>query len=187
MTLIQTFSNLIFVVMFVFYDRLYRIKTVHVQGHRVTLQMWDTAGQEKFKSTMSSFYRNVDGVIVVFDITNMNSFADIESWFVEVQHHNTNNIFGLLVGNKRDIMFRRVVDPHLAADLANRLGVSYIETSAKDSTNVSGLFDAMVQSLIQSRVGTGHESPAAPVVAEKVNVQPSKQQKTCSQRSCSLL
>ncbi|CAG5117219.1 unnamed protein product [Candidula unifasciata] len=164
----------------------FEIKTVQVQGRQVTLQMWDTAGQEKFKNVVAPFYRNADGVILVYNITNMDSFSDIQSWFTEVQRYNTRCSLGLLVGNKHDLMFRRVLDPQMAIALANRLGMSYLETSAKHSTNVCELFNAMAEFLLQNRAETEPASPAAGAAADTVNIQPRKQHKSCSQRTCLL-
>lgn len=111
------------------------------------MQIWDTAGQERFKTLTASYYRGANGVIVVFDLTDENSFNNLKNWFGEVEKHCSENIPRLLIGNKSDLTQKRVVETRVAQEYAASLGIPYIETSAKDQLNVDESFLKMVEEI----------------------------------------
>lgn len=81
----------------------FKIKTIEVDGKTIKLQIWDTAGQERFKTITSSYYKGAHGIIVVYDITDRESFSAIQNWMGEVEKHASDNISRILVGNKCDL------------------------------------------------------------------------------------
>jgi Ras-related protein Rab-1A len=81
----------------------FKIKTVDVDSKQIKLQIWDTAGQERFKTITSSYYKGAHGIIVVYDITDRESFSNIQTWMAEVEKHASDNISRILVGNKCDL------------------------------------------------------------------------------------
>ena len=108
----------------------------------VKLQMWDTAGTERFRCIVQNYYRDCIGGIIVFDITSSRSFGNVKSWYDDLLNHTNKNpgeLTIVLVGNKNDLD-NRVVSEAEAKSLASELGISYIETSAKLNTNIINLF-----------------------------------------------
>ena len=81
----------------------YGIKKIEIDGYAMKLQIWDTAGQERFKTITSSYYKGAHGIIVVYDITDRESFSAIQNWMGEVEKHASDNISRILVGNKCDL------------------------------------------------------------------------------------
>ena len=124
-----------------------KIKTVDIDRKIFKLQIWDTAGQEKFRTITSSYYRGAHGIIIVFDLTNKDSFLNVSNWMNEITKYASDNVNKLLIGNKSDLADRRVVTTEEAKELADSLGVSYIETSAKTSTGVEESFIKMTASI----------------------------------------
>jgi small GTP-binding protein len=106
--------------------------------------MWDTAGQEKFQHIISSYYRGAHGILLVFDITNIKSFIDMQHWVNEAENYSPSNTVKILVGNKLDMKHERSVTYEEAAEYAEKLGVTYIETSAKDDINIEESFTHLI-------------------------------------------
>ena len=104
--------------------------------YNVSLQIWDTAGQERFRTITSSYYRGAHGIIVVYDVTDQESFNNIKQWLQEVDKLACENVNKLLVGNKCDLTNKKVVDYTSAKEYAAQLGIPFLETSAKNATNV---------------------------------------------------
>ena len=107
-----------------------------------SLLQWDTAGQERFRTITSSYYRGAHGIIIVYDITDRESFDNVKQWLNEIDRYATENVNKLLVGNKCDLESKRQVDFDEAKAFADERGIPFLETSAKNSTNVEkGAFD----------------------------------------------
>lgn len=121
----------------------FKIRTVELDSKVIKLQIWDTAGQERFRTITSSYYRGAHGIIVVFDVTDQESFNNVKQWLNEIDRYANENVNKLLVGNKVDLAAKRVVDFNTAKAFADEIGVPYIETSAKNSTNVEQAFMTM--------------------------------------------
>ena len=98
--------------------------------------LWDTAGQERFKTITASYYKGAHGIILVYDITDRQSFKDIENWLAEVDKYGNENVVKMLVGNKSDLEANRQVKTEEGKSLADSLGIKFLETSAKDAVNV---------------------------------------------------
>lgn len=117
-----------------------------VEGTRVKLQLWDTAGQERFRTITSSYYRGSQGVIVMFDLTKEDTFKNVIKWLAELERYAAEDVRRILVGNKSDLPNRQVQAKD-ALELADRLGLEYIETSAKDTTNVDQVFMTLAKNI----------------------------------------
>lgn len=117
-----------------------------VDGTRVKLQLWDTAGQERFRTITSSYYRGSQGVIVMFDLTKEDTFKNVIKWLAELERYAAEDVRRILVGNKSDLPNRQVAAKD-ALELADRLGLEYIETSAKDQTNVDQVFMTLAKNI----------------------------------------
>jgi Ras-related protein Rab-1A len=111
--------------------------------------MWDTAGQERFKTITSSYYRGANGIIVVYDVTDQQSFKNVSQWIQEIERFASEKTNILLVGNKSDLISYRMVDYSTGKDFADSMGISFIETSAKNSSNVEDAFNKMIKEIYQ--------------------------------------
>jgi len=121
----------------------FKIRTVELDGKTIKLQIWDTAGQERFRTITSSYYRGAHGIIIVYDITDVESFNNVRQWLFEIDRFASEQVNKLLVGNKSDLVNKRVVTTETAKEFAEGLGIPFLETSAKSSTNVEEAFLTM--------------------------------------------
>jgi len=121
----------------------FKIRTIELNGKTIKLQIWDTAGQERFRTITSSYYRGAHGIIVVYDITDQVSFNNVKQWLQEIDRYACENVNKLLVGNKSDLTNKRVVDHNTSKEFADSLGIPFLETSAKNATNVEQAFMTM--------------------------------------------
>lgn len=128
----------------------FKIKTVDINGKKVKLQLWDTAGQERFRTITTAYYRGAMGIILVYDVTDERTFANVKQWFKTVNDHANDDAQLLLVGNKSD-MDTRVVSYEQGEALAQELGLPFIESSAKDDSNVNEIFFTLAR-LIQDKI-----------------------------------
>lgn len=108
-------------------------------GETAKLQVWDTAGQERFKTITSSYYRGANAILIVYDVTNLESFENITKWMQEISQHATDTILRILVGNKCD-GDKREVSYEDGKALAAEYGILFYETSAKDNINIDETF-----------------------------------------------
>jgi Ras-related protein Rab-1A len=120
-----------------------KIRTLELDGKTVKLQIWDTAGQERFRTITSSYYRGAHGIIVVYDVTDQESFNNVKQWMNEIDRYANEKVNKMLVGNKCDLTSKKVVQTDDAKQYAETLGIPFLETSAKDSTNVEQAFITM--------------------------------------------
>ena len=125
----------------------FKIRTVEQEGKTIKLQIWDTAGQERFRTITSSYYRGAHGIIVVFDVTDMESFNNVKQWLHEIDRYASEGVNKLLVGNKCDLEGQRSVTTEQAREFAESLGIEYLETSAKDRVNVEEAFTTMASQI----------------------------------------
>jgi len=131
----------------------FKIRTIELEGKTVKLQIWDTAGQERFRTITSSYYRGAHGIIVVYDVTDQDSFNNVKQWLQEIDRYAAEGVNKLLVGNKSDLVDKKVVDSNQAKEFADSLHIPLLETSAKDSTNVEQAFLTMAKQ-IKDRMGS---------------------------------
>lgn len=121
----------------------FKIRTVDLDTKTIKLQIWDTAGQERFRTITSSYYRGAHGIIIVYDITDKESFDNVRQWLFEIDRYASENVCKLLVGNKSDLGNKRAVEYESAKAFADELSIPFLETSAKNATNVEQAFLTM--------------------------------------------
>uniref|UniRef100_H9H629 small monomeric GTPase n=1 Tax=Monodelphis domestica TaxID=13616 RepID=H9H629_MONDO len=121
----------------------FKIRTIQLDGKIVKLQIWDTAGQERFRTITSSYYHGAHGIILVYDVSDPKSYANVKQWLIEVERHANRNTNKLLVGNKSDLVTKNMVDRTIAKEFADSIGIPFLETSAKNSINVDEVFLTM--------------------------------------------
>ena len=116
------------------------------------MQIWDTAGQERFKNITASYYKGGNGILVVYDITDRESFENLNSWLIEIEKNANKNVYKLLIGNKCDLEEKRKVSYQEGKDFAASNGMQFIETSAKADTKVKDAFELLTQEIIKSTI-----------------------------------
>lgn len=115
-------------------------RSIQVDGRTIKAQIWDTAGQERYRAITAAYYRGAVGALLVYDIAKHLTYENVERWLKELRDHADSNIVIMLVGNKSDLRHLRAVPTEEAKAYAERNGLSFIETSALDSTNVEQAF-----------------------------------------------
>ncbi|KAH8325788.1 hypothetical protein KR067_008165 [Drosophila pandora] len=156
----------------------FKIRTVDIGGLRVKLQIWDTAGQERFRTITSTYYRGTHGVIVVYDVTNGESFANVRRWLEEIQN-NCDVVNKVLVGNKNDDPDRKVVITEDAQRFAKQMDIELFETSAKDNINVDEMFLSITRQVLQHKLRTTSNEQQKDTIHLK-NTPGTKRRKCCS-------
>ena len=124
-------------------------KDLYIEGQKIKIQFFDTAGQEKYRSICSTYYKNSDGVILVYDITSRITFESIESWLEELYRHQGKDSKVMLVGNKIDLVNNREVTTEEGESFANAKELFFMETSAltnKDNC-VGKAFDILINEI----------------------------------------
>jgi len=129
----------------------FKVKSLNVGPSRVRLQLWDTAGQERFRTITSSYYRRAQGIAAVYDVTDRPSFEHVRPWLQEIEKYAAGGLSTLIIGNKADLTSKRVVSQEEGAALAESLGISFVETSARNASNVESAFQALVEQLLARR------------------------------------
>lgn len=122
-------------------------QTVSLDDATVKFEIWDTAGQERYRSLAPMYYRGAAAAIVVYDITNKESFNGAKSWVKELQRRGDPNVVIALAGNKADLQDKRKVESEEAHQYAEENGILHMETSAKSATNVKNLFQEIARKL----------------------------------------
>ncbi|KAJ2474199.1 SF3a splicing factor complex subunit [Coemansia sp. RSA 2322] len=136
-------------------------KIVEVDGERVKIQAWDTAGQERFRSVTRSYYRGSIGTIFVYDITNRESFENLDKWLVDARQLTAPHSIFVLVGNKADQEARRAVSTEEGQAYAQQHGMLFVEASAKTGNKVESTF-VLVASKVIRLVKDGVVDPLVP-------------------------
>ena len=155
----------------------FKIRTIDLDGKTIKLQIWDTAGQERFRTITSSYYRGAHGIIIVYDVTDLDSFHNIKTWLSEIERYASENVNKLLVGNKNDLSSKRAVSYEQAKEVADQLEIPFLETSAKGAVNVEKAFLTMAAEiknrlLVAPNAKPGSK-PSGNVVVSGHAVQPS--------------
>ena len=114
------------------------------------MQIWDTAGQERFKNIQASYYKGANGILVVYDITNRESFEHLNSWLIEIEKNGNKNVYKLLIGNKSDLEEQRAIKKEEGDEFASINGLEFFETSAKDGSRVQEAFITLARDIIKT-------------------------------------
>lgn len=135
----------------------FKVKTVIRREKKMKLQIWDTAGQERYRTITTAYYRGAMGFILMYDVTNEESFSSVQDWVTQIKTYSWDNAQVILVGNKSDMENERVVTYDRGKQLANQLGLEFFETSAKENINVKDVFERLVD-IICDKMSDGLDS-----------------------------
>lgn len=126
----------------------FTLKTMQVDDKKIKLQIWDTAGQERFRTITQSYYRSANGVVLVYDITKIDSFKNMSRWLEDVKKYAGKCLHQMLIGNKCDLAVKREVSKEEAASFTEHYGIGdNLETSAKENSNIEEAFWRMAKNL----------------------------------------
>ena len=128
----------------------FKIKTFDIDEKKIKMQIWDTAGQERFKNIIASYYRGAHGILLIYDVTDKDSFKNLSNWLIEIEKNANKNVLKVLIGNKTDLEDKRVITYNQGKEFADTYGLKFIETSAKKNLNVSEAFTTLGRELMQA-------------------------------------
>ena len=128
----------------------YKIKTLTINEKKVVLRIWDTSGEERYRSITRNFYRNANGILFIFDITKKESFDNIKNWLLDSQIIET-KVIRMLIGNKIDLEKQRKIGKEIIENYAERKEMKYYETSAKEGTNIDIIFMELAKQILSSK------------------------------------
>ena len=125
-----------------------KIVEIGPSKEKILVKFWDTAGKERFNSITSAFYKQADGIMVLYDVTNKESFNDIDKWMTRINDNATSDVIVYLIGNKIDLHEeQRTVTCEEAQNLANHYKCKYFETSAKNNSNINTVIFSLIEEL----------------------------------------
>ncbi|XP_066498734.1 RAB3D, member RAS oncogene family, b isoform X1 [Hoplias malabaricus] len=144
----------------------FKVKTVFRNNKRIKLQIWDTAGQERYRTITTAYYRGAMGFLLMYDITNQDSFSAVQDWATQIKTYSWDNAQVILVGNKCDLEDDRLIPTEDSQRLADELGFQFFEASAKDNINVKQVFERLVD-VICEKMNETMEGDGSPVANHK--------------------
>ena len=161
-------------------------KLFNHEGHKIKAQIWDTAGQEKYKAITGAYYKGSKGALVVYDITQKKTFENIEKWVNDLKAAGDPKITIILIGNKNDLDDKRQVSKDQGEEKARSFGCAFLETSAYSGDNIDKAFNLMVKEIYEkfSNDSTGEDelapgSNGEDVKLDKVNDKNIKKKSCC--------
>ena len=156
--------------------------SLQADDENVKLQIWDTAGQERFRSVSKAYFRNALGAVLVFDLTQRQSFDELNMWINDLNSLCSPNAYIILVGNKSDLEENRQIVETEAQEFAKRYNLVYLETSAKTGANVQETFVRLGQGILR-HIKEGDIKPNKPVESLET-IHDSDTQRTNAQQGC---
>jgi len=124
-------------------------KNVSIKDKVIKAQVWDTAGQERFRALAKSYYRGAVGALLVYDITNYDSYKNVKKWLKEVKDFAEPHLTAMLIGNKSDLEENRAVKVEEGTELAQSEKLGFLETSAKSNSNIEEAFTRLVTEILE--------------------------------------
>ena len=127
----------------------YRLKNMILQNvKKIKLQIWDTAGQDRFRSINKNYYKGANGIIIIYDVTNPQTYENVKIWISQIREEANPNVVIYLAGNKIDIPEEeRIVKTEDGQKIADEFNLTFFETSAKDGINVNEAFESLVEKI----------------------------------------
>ena len=129
----------------------FKVKMIEMDNKTVCrVQIWDTAGQEKYRNITNAYYRFADGILLIYDITDRDTFLNVRYWLQQIQQHlQDKNPIIILLSNKCDLKKQRTVSYNEGKILAEEYNISFYETSAKNEINIKNVFLSLTNEIIK--------------------------------------
>ena len=127
----------------------YRLKTLTLKNKKsIKLQIWDTAGEDRFRAITKNYYKGANGIILIYDVTNLQTYENVKNWITQIREEANPNVIIYLAGNKIDIPEdSRAVKTSDGQKIADEYQLPFKETSAKDGMNVNEIFQELVEKI----------------------------------------
>ena len=140
----------------------YRLKTMTLEsGKKIKLQIWDTAGQDRFRAITKNYYKGANGIILIYDVTNLQTYENVKNWIAQIREEANPNVIIYLAGNKIDVSEEeKVVKTEDGQKIADEFNLPFYETSAKNGNNVNKIFEDLVEKVdeIYSKLEVANET-----------------------------
>ena len=158
----------------------FKTKQIELDDHSIKMQIWDTAGHEKFRTITTSYYKSAQAIIILYDITQKSSFDHIRNWITEIDKFGKQGVLKVIVGNKLDLENNRKISKEDAENLALKYGLKLWEVSAKDNTNIEEMFVDTIKILLEknSKIISESSSMGNNIKLNK-NIKNKKNKKCC--------
>ncbi len=157
----------------------YRLKSMELDdGKRIKLQIWDTAGQDRFRAITKNYYKGANGIILIYDVTNIETFENVKNWIAQIKEEANSNVIIYLAGNKIDVEEEnKVVKTEDGQKIADELNIKFYETSAKNGINVNEIFEDLVKKI--DEVYSKEEAPKSEPKKNKLYKTKTKKKSFC--------
>ena len=152
-----------------------KFKTIKINDEEIKVMIFDTAGQERFRSLASNYIRKANGILLVYDISDKNTFLNIENWMTSIKEESSDTIPIILIGNKCDLDEQRKIQKEEGEQFANNNNLKFFETSCKDGDNVENCFIELTKQIIERK----KEKQFNPNTQKLVNIKDKKKEKDC--------
>ncbi|KAF2069839.1 hypothetical protein CYY_008844 [Polysphondylium violaceum] len=136
----------------------FKVKSIKMEDKKIKLQIWDTAASESFRTVSTSYYRSVHGVMLIYDITDSQSFENIKQWLYEVDRYASDSVTKILIGTKSDLESERVISYSRAKDFAESLDIPFLEVSSKIPINVETAYLTLASDIFEKMKKESTES-----------------------------
>ena len=126
----------------------YRLKNMQLKnGKNIKLQIWDTAGQDRFRAITKNYYKGAHGILLIYDITSIQTYENVKNWITQIREEASPHIVIYIIGNKIDMVEERKIKTEEGQKLANEFHLQFYETSAKTGENVNETFESLVNKI----------------------------------------
>ena len=126
----------------------YRLKNMQLKnGKNIKLQIWDTAGQDRFRAITKNYYKGAHGILLIYDITSIQTYENVKNWIAQIREEASPHIVIYIIGNKIDMVEERKIKTEEGQKLANEFHLQFYETSAKTGENVNETFESLVNKI----------------------------------------
>ena len=142
-------------------------KFLDINNKKIKLEIWDTAGQERFRNIAKNYFQSSDGFLLVYDISNEDSFKKLSFWLEQINLNAPENTKYIVVGNKKDLENKRKVQIEEGENFSKNNGVHFYETSAIDGTNVNVVFEFLAKEIVNDQEKTGNKNKRSSQILQK--------------------
>ena len=129
----------------------FKIKTIDYKDKKIKFQIWDTAGQERFRTITSSYYHGADVVLICYDVTDKETFNNLEKWLDEIKQYSATLPQIILCGTKNDLEIKRAVLYNEGKEFAQKNNMLFFETSSKNNVNITEIFNSIADAYVEKK------------------------------------
>ena len=142
-------------------------KIVKIEGKSIKLQIWDTAGEERFRNIAKNYFNTSDGFLLVYDITSKETLEKLDYWYEQIKENAPEHTKCIVAGNKSDLEKKREVNTKDGENFAQKYNINFFETSAKDGTNINKVFELLSCEILKDTNRKGHRNKGDSQVLKK--------------------